>query len=103
METESKQHILGRRKEIERGLVDLLKEVRSDNSLQDILDIIYHEEDSDDVMKIVSMFDRGNGAAELDNILELTNDAWNYFPHEALGGLSPAEKILEYRNKHSKK
>jgi len=32
----------------------------------------------------------------LSNVLELVTDAWNYFPHKTLGGLSPAEKLLEY-------
>lgn len=29
--------------------------------------------------------------------------AWNYFPHEALKGLSPREMVLEYENLHGKK
>jgi len=45
------------------------------------------------------MFDTGQGAAELQNVLELVNDAWNYFPHKVIEGLSPAEKLLEYREK----
>ena len=51
------------------------------------------------MMKVVAMFDRGGDASELENVLELVSDAWNYFPHKALGGLSPADKTLEYRNK----
>lgn len=95
MGIESKQEILERRKEIERELVEMLKETGSDFSLQDVKDAIFHEEDSDDLMKVVAMFDRGGGAFELSNILELASDAWNYFPHEVLGGLSPAEKLLD--------
>ena len=57
------------------------------------------------------MFDRGGDASELSNVLELVSDAWNYpskraklatglcFPHEVLGGISPAEKLLEHHNK----
>lgn len=29
-------------------------------------------------------------------------DAWNYFPHKVLGGISPAEKLLEHHNKIKK-
>ncbi len=47
-------------------------------------------------MKVVAMFDRGGDASELSNVLELVTDAWNYFPHKALNGLSPAEKLLEH-------
>lgn len=96
MEIESKQQILKRRKEIEGELVEMLRETESDFSLQDIKDAIFHEEESDDMMKVVAMFDRGGDASELSDILELVTDAWNYFPHKVLGGISPAEKLSEY-------
>ena len=58
-------------------------------------------------MKVVAMFDgstslitgRGGDASELSNVFELVTDAWNYFPHEVLGGISPVEKLLEHYNK----
>lgn len=100
METESKQQIIKRRKEIEEELVDMLKETESDFSLQDVQDVIFNEEDNDDMTKVVAMFDRGGDASELENILELVTDAWNYFPHKIIGGLSPAERILEYNSKN---
>jgi len=103
MEIESKQQILERRKEIEQELVDMLKETESDFTLDHVRDVIYHEEDNDDMMKVVAMFDRGGDASELSNVLELVTDAWNYFPHEILGGISPAEKLLEYQEKQNKK
>ena len=97
MEIESKQQILDRRKEIEQELVDMLKETDSDFSLQDVKDAIFNEEDNDDMTKVIAMFDRGGDASELSNILELVTDAWNYFPHKTLNGLSPADKLLEYQ------
>ena len=103
MEIESKQQILERRKEIEQELVDMLKETESDFTLDHVRDVIYHEEDNDDMMKVVAMFDRGGDASELSNVLQLVTDAWNYFPHEILGGISPAEKLLEYQEKQNKK
>ena len=103
MEIESKQQILERRKEIERELTDMLKETESDFTLDHVRDVIFHEEDNDDMMKVVAMFDRGRDASELSNVLELVTDAWNYFPHEVLGGISPAEKLLEYQEKQNKK
>ncbi len=96
MEIESKQQILERRKELERELEEMLKETESDFTLDHVLDAIYNEEDNDDMMKVVAMFDRGGETSELSNILEITNDAWNYFPHKVLGGISPAEKLFEY-------
>lgn len=102
MENKSKQSILIRRKEIEQELVEMLKETESIFSLQHVKDVIFHEEDNDDMMKAVAMFDRGGDASELSNILELVTDAWNYFPHKALGGLSPAETVLDYHDKQEK-
>ena len=51
------------------------------------------------MQKIIAMFNRGGNISELSNVLELVSDAWNYFPHKVIGGLSPAEKLLEYQNK----
>jgi len=65
-----------------------------------VRDAIFHEEDNDDMMKVVAMFDRGGDASELSNVLELITDAWNYFPHKVLGGISPAEKLLEHKDKN---
>ena len=103
MEVKSKQQILKRRKEIEQELVDMLKKTKSPFSLEHIKDIIFHEEDNDDMQKVIAIFDRGGGISELSNILELVSDAWNYFPHKAINGLSPAEKLFEYQNKQDKK
>ena len=102
MEIESKQQILERRKEIEQEVVEMLKETKSDFSLQDVKDAIFYEEENDDMNEVVMMFDRGGDISELSNILELATDAWNYFPHKILNGLSPADKLLEYQNKQNK-
>lgn len=97
MKTESKQQILERQKEIEQELIEMLEETKSDFTLEDIKDAIFHEEETDEMMKIVAMFDRGGDASELSNILELVTDAWNYFPHQLLDNLSPAEQTLKLR------
>jgi hypothetical protein len=91
--------ILKKREEIEQEIMDMLKITNSAFSLQDVKNAIFESEDTDDVMKIVAMFDRGGDSSELDNILELANDAWNHFPHKALGGISPIEKIFNDKNK----
>ena len=99
MEKENLKQILQRRKEIEQELLDMLKETESDFTLDYVRDAIYHEEDNDDMMKVVAMFDRGGDVSELSDVLELVTDAWNYFPHKVLDGISPAEKLLEHQNK----
>ena len=93
------KQILERRKEIKQEIEEMLKTTKSDFTLDHIRDAIYHEEDNDDMMKVVAMFDRDENAPELSNVLELVTDAWNYFPHKILGGISPAEKLLEYKDK----
>ncbi|MFA6047300.1 MAG: hypothetical protein WCV59_02350 [Parcubacteria group bacterium] len=92
MEKETKQQILERQKEIEQEIMEMLKETGSAFALKDIKDAIFNEAERDDFTHVVAMFDRGGDASELENVLELVTDAWNYFPHKALGGISPAEK-----------
>ncbi|PIQ68801.1 MAG: hypothetical protein COV91_02250 [Candidatus Taylorbacteria bacterium CG11_big_fil_rev_8_21_14_0_20_46_11] len=113
MQIDNRETILARRKEIEGEIVDMLKETdptslklrrgKEQFTLQDVKDAIFHEEDNDDMMKAVAMFDRGGDASELSNVLELVTDAWNYFPHEILGGISPAEQLLEHNEKQGMK
>lgn len=97
IEIETIDEIISRRKEIEQELVDMLKETESDFTLDHVRDAIFREEDNDDMMKVVAMFDRGGDASELSTVLELVSDAWNYFPHKVLGDISPAEKLLEHK------
>lgn len=99
MQEQTQKQIIERRKEIEQELVEMLEQTQSDFSLQDIKDAIYNEQDTDDMTRIIAMFDRGGDASELSNVLELVSDAWNYFPHQIINGLSPAEKLLESQNK----
>ena len=44
------KQILERRKEIEQELLEMLKETESDFTLEDIKEIIYNEEDNDDMI-----------------------------------------------------
>ncbi len=86
-----------RRREIEGELINLLKVARSGFNLEDIKDIIFNENSHDCITDIIAMFDTGQGGVGMHDILEIVNDAWNYFPHKILNGLSPAEKVLEYQ------
>ena len=100
MQIENIENILMRRKEIEGEILDMLKETGSDFSLEHVRDTIYNEEDNDDIQKVIAMFDDGD-PINLSNVLELVTDSWNYFLHKALGGISPAEKLLEHhKNPH---
>lgn len=83
--------------EVEKEIVLMLKQTKSDYTLEDIKEIIYNEDGQECLTDIVSMFDTGQSMPELKNILEIVNDAWNLFPHKILGGLSPTEKLLKYQ------
>ncbi len=102
MEIENKEQIIQRREDVEQELLDMLEKTKSDFGLDDIKEIIYNEDGQDSLTDIIAMFDRGGDASELSNILELVNDAWNYFPHKVIGGLSPAEKLLEFHQKQGR-
>jgi len=100
---ESKEGILERRKKIEQKLQDQLKAMGKDESVwQEIRDAIYRENRSTPLV-LIPMFGECRNASQLSAVLALVTEAWNYFPHEGLGGLSPAEKMLEYQNKDKPK
>jgi len=88
----TKDEVLKEAKEIEEAIIELLERTESDFSLEDVKDAIYNEEEQDDMMHVVAMFDRGR-PDELGEVLELVTDAWNYFPHKALAGRCPMEMI----------
>ena len=90
MNSRSRENIIERRKEIEQELADMLEQTGSDFTVEDVVSAIYKEEDNDDMQKIIAMFDDGD-PVNLSNALELVTDAWNYFPHRAIGGKSPVD------------
>ena len=93
MEKPTKQEILKERREIERYIVALLRKVKSDFTFEDVKNAIDNETETDDMTKIIAMFDTGEGDDELSNIIDIVTDAWNYFPHKTLGGKSPEEML----------
>lgn len=99
MKIKNKLQIVEQQMEIEYDLSELINKMDIDFNLLDIKEIIYNEDGQDCLTGIVAMFDVGQEMDEFNNILELINEAWNYFPHKILGGLSPAEMVLEFQNK----
>lgn len=86
------KEILMERKEIEIELTKMLEEANSDFDLDDIKEIIFDEEGSGDMQKIIRIFDDGD-IENLSNVLEVVSDAWNYFPHKILNGKCPEEML----------
>ena len=97
----NKQEIIDYRMEVEADITDLLEETGSDFTLDDVREVIYNEEETDDMQKVIDMFDDGN-PENLSNAVEVSTDAWNYFPHKLLNGLSPAEILFEHEQKNGK-
>lgn len=90
----SPQWIIDMRTEIEEKLLVLIVETRCAHSFTDIIEMIYQESDAD-IRKIFVLFDCDESLVQTNEVLELVSDAWNYFPHKSLGGLSPMEKRME--------
>lgn len=90
--------ILSKRKKIEEELSAILRKTNNNFTLEDIQDIIYNETEFDDLSKVIRMLDIGS-PYELENIIEIVNDAWNYFPHKILKGLCPVENLCLERKK----
>lgn len=82
-----------KRIELHQVLSLVIEKGKYDFEVDDILDAIYNEAASGDFGEIISMFDRAEDMSELNDILQLLNAAWNYFPHKSLNGLSPVEMI----------
>ena len=95
----NKQEIIDYHAEVEAEATELLEETGSDFTLDDVKNVIYNEEESDDFQKVIAMFDDGN-PENLSNIIETVTDAWNYFPHKLTNGLSPTEVLFEYEQKN---
>jgi len=92
MEKLTKRQLSEERREIEQYVVALLKKVKSDFTFEDVKAAIYNETETDDMTRIIAMFDTGK-MDEMSNILDIVTDAWNCFPHKALGGKSPNETL----------
>lgn len=88
------REIILKRKEIEKELSSLLKKSKSNFTLEEIQDTIYNETEMDDLHHLIRMLDTGS-PYELENIMEILNDAWNYFPHKILNGLCPVEILSQ--------
>ncbi|HCC83811.1 TPA: hypothetical protein DEP96_03095 [Candidatus Uhrbacteria bacterium] len=87
----SQKQIIKQRVLIEHDLLDMLELVEGGHTLQEIKDMIYNEEETDDMTDILAIFDDGGRKIDLGDAIELVTNAWNYFPHKALNGLAPVE------------
>lgn len=91
----SKEEIIQKRNGIEKQLNDVITSLNLNISFNEIREMIYSEQDQSALHEITGKFDNGQDVDELNKIMEIVNEAWNYFPHKVLDGLSPIEKIVE--------
>lgn len=95
IQPKTREEIIKKRTDIESQLDKIIDSMGLSFSFDEIRKAIYHEQDQSVLSEIISKFDKGQDIDELNKILAIVNDAWNYFPHKILNGLSPVEKILE--------
>ncbi len=64
---------------------------------------IYKEGQASDTAVHITFFDESSMPIGGHLVVELIDDPWNYFPYKVIGGLSPAEKLLEYNEQNKTK
>ncbi|MDA3839876.1 MAG: hypothetical protein PF572_02195 [Patescibacteria group bacterium] len=89
--------ILERRREMEENLAELIKRTNSVLTMEEIKEMIYNEDGQDCMRKLMANFMKDQGIEQINKDWQIVSSAWNYWPHKKLGGLSPAEKVLEYQ------
>jgi hypothetical protein len=74
----------------------LLAQFGSPITVPDIKRMIFEEDSSrlpsEYFVEILNLFNAGDD--DLDDLLPVIQDAWNYLPHQSLGGRCPAELIV---------
>ena len=95
IQPKTREEIIKKRADIKNQLNEIIDSMGLSVSFDEIKKVIYNEQDQSALHEIISKFNKGQDIDELNKILAIVNDAWNYFPHKILNGLSPVEKILE--------
>ena len=90
-----RKELLLTRREIGKKLSKLLAEQGSPFTLDDIKAAIDNEEGTSVFGTILRMFRTEPYTPEFQILVDLIREAWNYYPHKSLGGLSPKEKAFE--------
>jgi ATP-dependent Clp protease ATP-binding subunit ClpA len=99
MDVPTRKDILKKQKKTEKKLMELLKAVKREDRFDEIAEIIYSETSPDGMMDIIKILTPKGANADLKEIVATVNDAWNYFPHEIIGGMCPADLLLTAHGK----
>lgn len=90
----TKEKIIQKRVDVEKQINKIISLLSIGVSFNELKEMIYNEHGQSTLHEIIRKFDVGQDIDELNKIILVVNDFWNYYPHKVLGGLSPAEKIL---------
>jgi thioredoxin-like negative regulator of GroEL len=62
-------------------------------TVADIKDIVWNESDHNALSRLAFFVFEGKSAKEHQAVLDILQEAWNFFPHRSLNGLSPNEMV----------
>jgi uncharacterized protein YpuA (DUF1002 family) len=86
------------RKIIERRVSEIINHYQVDITFNKIKEVVFAEDGQEDFNQLIDLFaGKISDINELNRVLQIVNNVWNYFPHKCLGGLCPMEKTLEYQ------
>ena len=86
------------RKGIESQLSEIIRHYQIDISFEEVKDLVFNEDGQEDFNKLIDTFtSKIDNIDEVNEVLKILNAVWNFFPHKALNGLSPTEKIESIR------
>jgi hypothetical protein len=78
---------------------------RCQATVEDIQKFIYERDEarpaSEYISELIALFNPSE--AQLDDVLSLIQDLWNYLPHRVYGGRSPAEVMLDLEAKNTQR
>jgi hypothetical protein len=78
----------------------LLREAKSKATLDDIRDYIFNQDHLTRprvwIDGVIDLIGAAPGTVDIDVMLPVIQDAWNYLPHRSLNGRSPIERLLEF-------
>ncbi len=89
----SEKDILKKRQEVERDMRQILSKMDTKLTWEDMRYIIYNEEPKKGTEKMIDWLDLSDDIDKANDVLQVINDAWNFFPHKKLDGLCPIEMI----------
>lgn len=83
---------------IEQKLEKLLAKANAPQKItvDDIKSLIYHAQDHNELIKLLQLLSSEQPTLEqLNENMQILQEAWNTLPHKALGGVSPQQKSIE--------